>query len=199
MSKLLIVKGHPLNAESSLSLQGLNAFIKAYKAAHPSDEIEQVDVFQDSILSLNAELLAAMFAGEQATAEQKALLADFGKFTDQFIAADKIVIANPLYNSMIPAELKTWIDTIWVAGKTFKYTPEGQISLVPGKKVLHLQANGGIYEGKDPATAYIKFVFDFFKDDYKQIVIEGHAYQPERREELLADFIQKVETEAQTF
>ena len=42
MSKLLVVKGHPLTADYSLSLKGLDAFVKAYKAAHPEDEIEEL-------------------------------------------------------------------------------------------------------------------------------------------------------------
>ena len=134
MSKLLVVKGHPLTAEFSASLKGLDAFVEAYQAAHQSDEIEVLDVFTAGIPTLDAKMLGAMFAGEAATNEQKALLATFGGFTDQFLSADKVVIANPLHNLMIPAELKSWIDTINVVGKTFKYTEQGPIGLATGKK-----------------------------------------------------------------
>lgn len=199
MSKLLVIKGHPLTSESSLSLKGLEVFLKTYKETHPNDVVEVVDVFNDNIPSLDANLLGAMFAGEMMSPQQKVLMSEYQKYTDQFVGADKIVIANPLYNSNIPAELKTWIDTIWVAGKTFKYTENGPVPLVPNKKVLHLQANGGIYEGKDPGTAYVSFTFDFLGATYKQIAIEGHAYAPERTEELLTDFLGKVKTEAVSF
>lgn len=58
-----------------------------------------------------------MFARKKATDEQRALLETFHKYTEQFISPDKIVIANPMYNSMIPAELKTWIDTLWTVAR----------------------------------------------------------------------------------
>lgn len=136
MSKLLVVKGHPLTAEYSLSLKGLDAFVKSYKSAHPEDEIEELDVFSADIPTLNTELVSAMFSGENAelTASQKDKLARFAGFTDQFLSADKVVIANPMYNLMIPAELKSWVDTVNVAGKTFKYTAEGPVGLANGKK-----------------------------------------------------------------
>lgn len=201
MSKLLVVKGHPLTAEYSLSLKGLDAFVAAYKNTHPTDEIEELDVFNGTIPSLDTELVSAMFAGEGAklTASQEAKLARFAELTDQFLTADKVVIANPLYNLMIPAELKSWIDTVNVAGKTFKYTAEGPVGLTNGKKVLHLQANGGVYGAQDPATVYMSAIFGFIGSDFSQIAIEGHAYDPDKTDELLAEFINKVETAAATF
>ena len=162
MSKLLVVKGHPLTADYSLSLKGLDAFVKAYKAAHPEDEIEELDVFSADIPTLNTELVSAMFAGEN-------------------------------------AELKSWVDTVNVAGKTFKYTAEGPVGLANGKKVLHLQANGGVYGAQDPATIYMSAIFNFIGSDFRQIAVEGHAYDPEKTEKLLAEFINKVDLEAQTF
>jgi FMN-dependent NADH-azoreductase len=79
MTKLLVVKGHPLTADYSMSLKGLDAFVAAYKAAHPTDEIEVLDVFDGTIPSLNTELVSAMFAGEgaQLTASQQEKLAPF--------------------------------------------------------------------------------------------------------------------------
>ncbi len=43
-----------------------------------------------------------------------------------------------MYNLMIPAELKSWVDTVNVAGKTFKYTAEGPVGLAKWQKSLAL-------------------------------------------------------------
>lgn len=120
--------------------------------------------------------------------------------TDQFLAADKVVIANPLWNLQIPTRLKAWVDTINVAGKTFKYTAEGPVGLATGKKVLHIQANGGVYGGNDFASVYINGVLNFIGiDDVTSVYIEGQAYAPENAEQILADAVAKIETIAQTF
>lgn len=74
MSKLLVVKGHPLTADYSLSLKGLDAFVKAYKAAHPEDEIEELDVFSADIPTLNTELVSAMLPVKHSNIQPKVLL-----------------------------------------------------------------------------------------------------------------------------
>lgn len=205
MTTLLVVKGHPLTAEDSFSLKGLDAFVAAYKAANPSDEIQVLDVFQANIPEVDEEVASGYIALQSGkdfsdlTASQQDKISRLGGFTEQFIAADKVVIANPLWNLMIPASLKKWIDTINVAGKTFRYTANGPEGLTNGKKIMHLQANGGTYEGNDPASQYLKGIFEFIGSDYNHIAMEGQAYAPEQAEALLAAFIEKVETAAKTF
>ena len=39
--------------------------------------------------------------------------------------------------------MKAYIDSIAVAGKTFKYTEQGPVGLLTDKKALHIQARGG--------------------------------------------------------
>jgi FMN-dependent NADH-azoreductase len=205
MSKLLVVKAHPLTAEVSASLTGLDAFVAAYKAANPADEIEMLDLFATEVPELDTDVVGAFYALQGGTefsalsAEQQRKLGLYNGFTDQFLAADKVVIASPLYNLGTPAALKRWVDTLMVAGKTFKYTAEGPKGLVEGKKVLHLQANGGVYEGKDPSTVFMSTALGFIGTDYTQIAVEGHAYAPEKAEEIKAAFVAKVEEAAKTF
>ena len=206
MSNVLLVKGHPLTSETSFSVKGLEAFKAAYQAANPNDTITVLDVFADNVPEIDADIASAfntLAAGGEFGAlspEQQAKVGCFGVLTDQFLAADKVVIANPLWNLQIPTRLKAWVDTINVAGKTFKYTAEGPVGLATGKKVLHIQANGGVYGGNDFASVYINGVLNFIGiDDVTSVYIEGQAYAPENAEQILADAVAKIETIAQTF
>src|SRR5574337_1184091 len=206
MSNVLLVKGHPLTSETSFSVKGLEAFKAAYQAANPNDTITVLDVFADNVPEIDADIASAfntLAAGGEFGAlspEQQAKVGRFGELTDQFLAADKVVIANPLWNLQIPTRLKAWIDTINVAGKTFKYTAEGPVGLAGGKKVLHIQANGGAYNGNDASSQYLNSILNFIGiDDITSVYIEGHAYEPERANEILAAALAEVDGIAKTF
>lgn len=66
---------------------------------------------------------------------------------DQFLATDKIVIAFPLWNFATPAPVTTYISYLTRAGKTFTYTVEGPVGHAGDKKIVLLNARGGVYSG----------------------------------------------------
>ena len=145
--KVLRVLANPKTAENSASLKVEAAFTAALKDKHPEAQILTIDVYKDEIPLLDAKLLPAFFGAPPADAEtarrrerQKAIL-------DQFLAADLLVIATPMWNFNAPPMLKAFIDTILVAGKTFKYTATGPVGLATGKKAVLCIASGGVYEG----------------------------------------------------
>jgi FMN-dependent NADH-azoreductase len=85
---------------------------------------------------------------------------------EEFLAADVLVIGAPMYNFGIPSTLKAWIDRIAVAGKTFRYGPNGPEGLAGGKRVIVVSTRGGIYsEGAaaamDHQESYLRTVFGF--------------------------------------
>lgn len=145
--KVLRVLANPKTVENSASLKVEAAFTAALKDKHPEAQILTIDVYKDEIPLLDAKLLPAFFGAPPADAEtarrrerQKAIL-------DQFLAADLLVIATPMWNFNAPPMLKAFIDTILVAGKTFKYTASGPVGLATGKKAVLCIASGGVYEG----------------------------------------------------
>ena len=197
MATVLIVKAHPLNPQKSYALRALEEFETRFASLHPEDMIEIVDVFEDEIPTLDKPLLEAMAAakkGEEIESEQAERLERYNAFTQQFLSADKIVVVNPLWNLNVPSQLVSWINTINVAGLTFKYGPEGSIGLIKDKKLLHIQSNGGVYAGQDPAAQYIKSIFEFlgFKD-IQQVFIEGQSADPSQAQAIFEEAMGKID------
>ncbi|WP_313175346.1 NAD(P)H-dependent oxidoreductase [Streptococcus parasuis] len=197
MATVLIVKAHPLDPQKSYALRALEEFETRFASLHPEDLIEIVDVFEDQIPTLDKPLLEAMAAakkGEEIASEQAERLERYNAFTQQFLSADKIVVVNPLWNLNVPSQLVSWINTINVAGLTFKYGPEGSIGLIKDKKLLHIQSNGGVYAGQDPAAQYIKSIFEFlgFKD-IQQVFIEGQSADPSQAQAIFEEAMGKID------
>ena len=145
--KILSVLANPKPVEKSASLQIEQAFTAALKAKHPEAQVVTIDAYKDEIPLLDAKLLPAFFGAPPADAETERKRARQKAILDQFLAADLVVIATPMWNFNAPPMLKAFIDTILVAGKTFKYTATGPVGLVAGKKAVLCIASGGVYEG----------------------------------------------------
>ena len=197
MATVLIVKAHPLDPQKSYALRAFEEIETRFASLHPEDMIEIVDVFEDEIPTLDKPLLEAMAAakkGEEIASEQAEQLERYNAFTQQFLSADKIVVVNPLWNLNVPSQLVSWINTINVAGLTFKYGPEGSIGLIKDKKLLHIQSNGGVYAGQDPAAQYIKSIFEFlgFKD-IQQVFIEGQSADPSQAQAIFEEAMGKID------
>lgn len=77
-----------------------------------------------------------------------------------------------------------------IAGKTFKYTDNGPVGLLTGRKAVHIQARGGIYsEGPgvemEFGDRYLRAVLTFMGiTDIETIAVEGMAYMPEKANEI---------------
>ncbi|NDI33813.1 NAD(P)H-dependent oxidoreductase [Chengkuizengella sediminis] len=195
MGKLLYITAHPLSEESSVSQQIGKEFLATYEKKNPDVEIVKLDLYNENIPLLDADVLSAwgkLGAGESfesLTKEQQAKLGRINELTDQFVEADRYVFVTPLWNFSYPPTLKAYIDTFAIAGKTFKYTETGPVGLLEGKKAVHIQATGGIYSegpavGMNFADSHLKAVLGFVGvTDVTSIFAEGVAMGPEKAEE----------------
>src|SRR5581483_3146331 len=118
---------------------------------------------------------------------------------DEFLAADIVVVGAPMYNFTIPSQLKAWIDRILVAGKTFKYGPQGAEGLAGNKRVIVAISRGGFYGPGTPAAAlehlesYLRGVFGFIGvTSLEFISADGIQTGPAQREKALADALAAV-------
>lgn len=105
----------------------------------------------------------------------------------------------------MPAVLHTYFDYLNQAGKTFKYTPEGPVGLLGDKKVMLLNARGGVYsEGPaaevEMAVKYVSSVLQFFGiTDVNSVIIEGHNQFPDRAQEIIESGLEQAAQAAKIF
>ncbi len=94
-----------------------------------------------------------------------------------------------MYNFTISTQLKSWIDRVVVAGKTFKYGPQGPEGLVHGKRVIIAISRGGVYPENAPfehAESYLKIIFGFIGvTDVTFVRAEGLQLSPDHRQKSL--------------
>ncbi|MGV2881301.1 FMN-dependent NADH-azoreductase [Paenibacillus taichungensis] len=187
MSTLLYITAHPLDPQSSYSLAVGNEFIEAYREANPTDEVAYLDLYQENIPQIDADVLRGwgkMRSGssfDQLTDAEKSKVARHETIIDQFVAADKYVYVSPMWNFSIPPVLKAYTDVTSVPGKTFKYTKDGPVGLLSGKKALHIQASGSVYsEGPlapiEMGYSYLQKILHFYGiQSIEAIFVEGTA------------------------
>ncbi|GFE65214.1 FMN-dependent NADH-azoreductase [Litoreibacter roseus] len=100
---------------------------------------------------------------DQRTQDQKHALALSDKLVAELQAADTLVIGAPIYNFGVPAVLKAWIDMIARLGVTFKYTSDGPVGLLEGKRAVIVIASGGTaaWSDIDFATPHLRQIMTF--------------------------------------
>ncbi len=132
--------------QNSVSRQLTAAVVDAVRQRHAALDVSYRDLASQSIAHLSGEIIGANFTAEADwTATQRSESALSNALIEEFLAADVLVIGAPMYNFSIPSQLKSWIDRVAAAGRTFKYTENGPQGLAGGKKVVIVSSRGGVY------------------------------------------------------
>lgn len=172
--------------DNSASRQLSRDVVEAWKAAEADVVVTYRDLAADAISHFSAQtLIAAGTSAELREAAQKHETDLSASTMAEFLAADAVVIAAPMYNFTIPTQLKAWIDRIAVAGQTFRYTEAGPEGLCGGKKLVIVSTSGGLHAGQPSGVAhedYLKVMFGFLGiTDIEFVRAEGLAYGDEMR------------------
>ncbi|MCX7072587.1 MAG: NAD(P)H-dependent oxidoreductase [Gammaproteobacteria bacterium] len=179
-----------LFAGNGQSSQLAERFVADYVAAHPGTVRVLRDVASDPIPHLDgARFSAFLTPAASRDAAQNAVIAQSDALIAELKSADVIVLGLPMYNFGVPSQLKSYFDHIARAGETFRYTANGPVGLVTGKKVYVLAARGGLYEGTalDSQTTYVRDFLRFIGlDDVEFVYAEGLAIGAEQKEAGLA-------------
>jgi len=124
-----------IRTDHSVSRQLTGKFIAAWKQVRPGDRIVERDLAANPAPHITEQAMGAIFtppSQRSATQSRDAALAD--ELIEELLAADVLVIGAPMYNLSVSSSLKAWIDHVARAGATFKYTENGPVGLVTGRK-----------------------------------------------------------------
>jgi FMN-dependent NADH-azoreductase len=185
MNQTLLQINASIHSEDGQSSQLAAQFVQAFQQHHPQARIERRDLAADPVPHLNAERFSAFLAKpEERTAAQRAVVEYSDGLIAQLREAHVIVLGLPMYNFGVPSQLKAYFDHIARAGETFRYTSQGPIGLLTGKRAYVFAARGGLYAGTalDTQTVYVRDFLRFIGIERIEFVYaEGLSLSPESK------------------
>jgi FMN-dependent NADH-azoreductase len=190
MSNLLVLTSS-LGGEASVSNLLVEHAVSEFLAHSPRARVVRRDLATDTIPHLTPATVAGVRAEAETEAEHQARLLS-ETLIGELRAADVIVIGAPMYNFSIPSTLKAWFDHVLRAGVTFSYSEAGPKGLLDGKRVIVVEARGGLYsegpaQAADFQEAYLRHLLAFIGlTDVTFVRAEKIGFGPEARDAAIA-------------
>jgi FMN-dependent NADH-azoreductase len=160
---ILQIKSSVFNG-SGQSSRLANEFVTQLLSQDANARVVERDLAADPVPHLDAARVGAFFAkAAERTPEQQAIVAYSDALIAELRAADVVVLGLPMYNFGVPSQLKAYFDHIARSGETFKYTDQGAVGLLKGKKAYVFAARGGVYAGtaNDWQTQFVRHFLGF--------------------------------------
>lgn len=163
MAKLLYITCNLKPVELSRSLTVGAEFLNEYQRCNPGDEIHFLDLYRDNIQRIDADVLAGyekMLSGHPPAAltfDEQRKIVRMCRLVERVILLDKYVPVISTWDPGFPtklkmyAELKMYMDTIFVPGETHKCLPDRTKELLKnaGKKCLLIRSTSGLNYAKE--------------------------------------------------
>ena len=190
MTKLLHIESSPRKSRSA-SREVAQAFIEAYRAAHPATSVETLDLWRTPLPEFDGAAMEAKYAGlsgSPLTDAQREAWSAIHALAKPLHDANTLLLSVPLWNFSIPYKLKHFIDAVSQKDVLFSFDDKGFGGLLRGKRAVVVYARGLDYgrESITPAEC-----FDFQKpyveawlrfvgvDNIETIVVEKTLFGPE--------------------
>jgi FMN-dependent NADH-azoreductase len=183
LSTILLVTSSPSSESVSSALA---TELAARLSAGAGDVVVHRDVGTSPPAHLDAVLSSAIRKpADQRDGPEAAAAAGSDLLVDELLAADVIVIGTGLVNFGVYSGLKSWIDNVARAGRTFRYGAGGPEGLVGAKTAYLVVSSGGVYSqgpaaASDHASSYLETVLRFLGlKDVRLVRAEGLAFGEE--------------------
>src|SRR5690349_20191098 len=196
---VLYLSSSPRGGES-YSNRVASELIADMRRRNPGTKVIVRDLAADPLPHIDSEFVAATRGPDGPQNDhQRALLQRSDELLAEVQAANTIVIATGMINFTVPSTLKTWFDWIARPGKAFAYIDDKPKGLLNGKRVIVVDASGGIYAGEnspgDYQRPYLKHILGFMGiTDIEFVDVHGIGYGPEQAAKSLATANEQVRT-----
>lgn len=180
-----------LFGENGESSKIADRFVEKLLKQHPEAKLVKRDFGREPVPHLDAERFGAFLAKPEERSPAQRAVADYSDaLIAELKAADVIVLGLPMYNFGVPSTLKAYFDHVARAGHTFRYSANGPIGLLTGKKAYVFSTRGGLYRGT-PLDTETNYVRDFLRflgiEDVEFVYAEGLAISPQSKEAGLSE------------
>ncbi len=172
-----------IKGEASVSRKLTDRLLARLTAAHSGAKVTERDLSR-GMSAIDGEWMGAVYTpAHQRTPEQTKIAAYSDMLLDEVKAADLLVIALPVYNFGVPAQLKSWIDHLARKGETFTYTDKGPEGLLKNKRAIVALSSDGTRIGSeiDFASGYVRHMLGFFGiTDVEFVAADAMVFDPEK-------------------
>lgn len=176
-------------------------FVSAWREVHPQGKVVVRDLAAAPVPHLDAQRFGAFLSKpEERSAQQQAVLDFSDGLIEELRNADVIALGLPMYNFGVPSALKAYFDHVARAGVTFRYTENGPVGLLKGKKAYIFATRGGVYAGSalDTQTGYVRDFLRFIGiDDVDFVYAEGLNMGEESKQRSLDSAAASIRTLAE--
>jgi FMN-dependent NADH-azoreductase len=130
-------------------------------ARHPGGVVTRRMIGAENLPSIDEAYATSQQALEDVSSE--GTMAHSEALVRELEQTDILVIGTPMHNMTVPASLKSWIDHVVRARRTFNVTPAGKVGLLSDRPVYVGVASGGRFSGDrarqpDFLTPYLRAV-----------------------------------------
>jgi FMN-dependent NADH-azoreductase len=184
-NNILLVTSSP-RGKASYSNRVAAALAQALVERNPSSHLVTRDLARAPLPHIDSDFVdGQLVAAEARTDAHIRILKLSDVLIDELMAADTVVIGTALINFMMPSTLKSWVDLLVRAGRTFQYQDGRPVGMAGGKNVYVVEASGSIYSAGELAGAnrlelWLRQILGFIgMTEIEFLKMEGIAVSPE--------------------
>lgn len=185
--KLLYIKCNPKPEGQSACLRVGREFMNQYAKKFPDHVIEELDLYGMNLPEVDGIVFGGRsglvsgsdYDGLNYEGQEKA--DRINGLCTQFLSADRVAIAAPMWSLAFPPRLKSYIDCVVLDNRTIRVSPhrvEGLLADKP-RRMVFIQSCGGKYGNIISArfnygAIYLKNLFLFLgMDDFIRLPVDG--------------------------